>query len=138
MRAIFFFIFLSLSLFSTAQREGRIWCFGDSAGIDFNNLNNPVPINSIVRSRGSCVSIADSLGNLKCYASCSEASSPQDTKTVQVYNSNNLIIENGDSIVGLGWYKELLMLPFPNHSNLYYLLSIGVTLNYGIYFLLLI
>jgi hypothetical protein len=45
-----------------AQKRNNIWCFGDSAGINFNNLNNPVPISTGLRTRGSCASIADTNG----------------------------------------------------------------------------
>jgi hypothetical protein len=53
---------------SFAQNRNSIWCFGDSAGIDFSNINNPVPFTSSVEGRGSCVSIADNNGNLLFYS----------------------------------------------------------------------
>ena len=65
------FIFI-LSLVITgeikAQNRNSIWCFGDSAGINFSNINNPVPITTAMRGRGSCVSIADDSGNLMFYS----------------------------------------------------------------------
>ena len=117
-----------------SQKSNYIWCFGDSAGIDFNNLSNPVPINSVVRSRGSCVSFADSTGNLICYSATSPIQNFSDSFTVQVYNKFHQIIQNGDSIVGSGWYYELVLLPWPGTNNLFYLFSIGVTDNYGLYY----
>ena len=57
---------LSLNCFS--QNRNSVWCFGDSAGIDFSNLSNPVPFTSSVEGRGSCVSIADNNGNLLFYS----------------------------------------------------------------------
>ncbi|MFN0188840.1 MAG: hypothetical protein ACKVQV_09070, partial [Bacteroidia bacterium] len=47
---------------SQAQSRNAIWCFGDSAGIDFNVPSNPQPYFSAMRSRGTVVSISDSLG----------------------------------------------------------------------------
>jgi len=52
---------------SFAQNKNSIWCFGDSAGINFSNINNPVPYYSAMRGRGSCASIADDTGNLLFY-----------------------------------------------------------------------
>ena len=59
--------FLAMSFYATAQNRNSVWCFGDSAGIDFSNINNPVPYYSAMRGRGSCVSIADDSGNLLFY-----------------------------------------------------------------------
>jgi hypothetical protein len=53
---------------SFAQNNNSIWCFGDSAGINFSNINNPVPYYSAMRGRGSCASIADDTGNLLFYS----------------------------------------------------------------------
>ena len=53
---------------SYSQNRNNIWCFGDSAGIDFNQTV-AAPINTNLDTRGSCTSIADSTGNLLFYAS---------------------------------------------------------------------
>ena len=127
-------LFLILSTSALSQKRNNIWCFGDSAGINFNNFTNPLPILSSVRSRGSCVSISDSTGSLNCYAATTELFSPADTFQTKVYNRYHQLIQNGDSIVGLGWYYELVLLPYPGTNNLYYLFSIGVTDNYGLYY----
>ena len=72
MKIKFIFSFLIFILLVTdalkAQNKNSIWCFGDSAGIDFSNINNPVPFTSSVEGRGSCVSIADNNGNLLFYS----------------------------------------------------------------------
>jgi hypothetical protein len=62
-----FWILLLLSIApftSNAQFTDRYWTFGDSAGINFKNLSNPVSGESILRVRGTCASICDSLGLL--------------------------------------------------------------------------
>src|SRR5436190_23560551 len=101
LRLIFF---LSLiPVFSSAQSRNSIWCFGDSAGIDFNNLNSPVPINTVLDTRGSSVSIADSMGNLLFYANTRAVIIPPSTR---VWNRQNQLMDNGDSLIGRGWYKE--------------------------------
>ena len=72
MKLKFIFVFLASVLLVTdeskAQNRNSIWCFGDSAGINFSNINNPVPFTSSVEGRGSCVSIADNNGNLLFYS----------------------------------------------------------------------
>ena len=65
-RLLLFFILFTQSL--SAQFTDRYWAFGDSAGIDFKNLANPQPANSILRVRGTCASICDSAGDLLFYS----------------------------------------------------------------------
>ena len=48
-KLLLLFIFTYASTLVNAQFTDRYWAFGDSAGIDFNNLNNPVPGHSILR-----------------------------------------------------------------------------------------
>jgi hypothetical protein len=126
---------LLLSHISTAQRN-NIWCFGDSAGIDFNNFNNPVPITTGMDSRGSCSSISDTSGNLLFYAS-----NPYKPlwfggviQTGAIYNKNHLLMQNGDTIVGRAWYNETLIVPLPTDSQIYFVFSAGVTSIYGLYY----
>ena len=54
---------------AVAQNRSSIWIFGDSAGIDFSNVLNPVPIISNCQSRGTVASIADSAGDFLFYTS---------------------------------------------------------------------
>src|SRR5215216_1283827 len=103
---ILFPLLISLFSFSSfSQSRNNIWCFGDSAGIDFSNLNNPVPIFTSLDTRGSSASISDSLGNLLFYANTRATIAGN---TTLVWNMQNQLMENGDSIVGEGWYKELI------------------------------
>ena len=51
-RSLLVFVLLLMSGGANAQNTDRFWAFGDSAGIDFKNLSNPQPGNSILRSRG--------------------------------------------------------------------------------------
>ena len=111
-----------------------IWIFGDSAGIDFRNTAIPIPISSSIDSRGSCVSISDSSGNLKLYAATLHyLNNDWDTR---IFNSNNQIVPGCDSITGQNWYAELIILPKPGTSDQYYLFSVGIdgTNNGGCYY----
>ncbi|MBL0340462.1 MAG: hypothetical protein IPP71_05755 [Bacteroidetes bacterium] len=59
-----FSLLLFCSYKSNAQNRNMVWTFGDSAGIDFTNIQNPIPIATGIDGRGSCVSISDTLGEL--------------------------------------------------------------------------
>lgn len=113
---ILFFIF---NINCHAQDRNNVWCFGDSAGIDFNQ-SPPAPIFSSVRSRGSCVSIADSLGNILFYANDRAGNWNNST---QVWNSQNNLMISGDSIQGESLYNELIIIPKPDDNNKFYLFT---------------
>src|SRR6185436_1121127 len=129
-KLVLVFFFLSEMVF--AQKRNNVWCFGDSAGIDFNNLSNPQPIVSSVHGRGSCVSIADSTGNLLFYANTGNRNfTPWYGYETEVWSYDNSKMQNGDSLMGLAWYKELLIIPKSYEDSLYYLITFDVTPNYG-------
>lgn len=109
---LFGFMVLSLNCFS--QNRTSVWCFGDSAGIDFSNLNNPIPIITGMDSRGSCCSVSDTSGNLLFYASTRAG---MVGKSGLVWSNNNSVMMNGDSIVGQGWYNEMIIVPFPQSDS---------------------
>jgi len=128
-------VFLLLSSCSAyAQNRNLIWCFGDSAGIDFSNLSNPSPINTGMDARGSCTSIADSSGNLQFYASTSDPLTSQFFEFTLIRNSLHQVMVNGDSIIGDGWYQELVITDKPILNNLYYVFVVGITSSYGLYY----
>ena len=119
-------IYLALFLFCadcTAQNQNNIWCFGDSTGIDFNSAA-AMPIVTSLDTRGSCISIADPNGNLLFYANTRAATAGN---TTLVYNKLHQLMQNGNNIVGEGWYHELVVIPKPADDSVYYLFSIGVT-----------
>src|ERR1051325_2152397 len=119
-----FLILFALSLFeSSAQKQNTIWCFGDSVGIDFNNTSNPVPVHSAMDGRGSCVSIANKDGSLLFYAN-TRAKLPG--YSTLVWNSQNQLMQNGVSLTGEAWYKELVIVPDPKSNNQFYLFCVGV------------
>ncbi|MBL0050566.1 MAG: hypothetical protein IPP29_03115 [Bacteroidetes bacterium] len=127
MRCIFI---IALPTLCFAQKQGAVWCFGDSALINFADTSNITKATSSVKSRGSCASISDSAGNLIMYSSYDN-----DTYTIggppfqdgEIFTSQNTTMQNGDSIVMQGWYHEVVIIDFPSHPNQYYVFSIGVT-----------
>jgi hypothetical protein len=118
------FIFFIISTLNTAlgQNQNSIWCFGDSAGIDFSNIANPVSFFSGMDGRGSCSSIADTSGNLLFY--CFSTLSSIDSATL-VYNFLNDSMDNGSNLVGPSYYNNIIIVPIPNDPNKYYIFHLG-------------
>ncbi len=112
-----FFIFIFFYLFFTkvsAQKEYNKWYFGKHAGISFNS--NPISAitDSKIFSFQSSSSICDSSGQILFY-------SDGDT----IYNSKNKILKGwqpykNKSIISSA-YQGSIILPMPNHPNLYYI-----------------
>ncbi len=131
---VFILILNCFEVFPQTRRDA-IWCFGDSAQIDFNQQPPAVTWCS-TRSRGTACSISDSLGNLLFY--CHTDYIPLwlqgYNKLGIIWNRNNAVMENGDSLVGRGWYQEMVIVPNPFLNNQYYLFHTGVTINGEIYF----
>jgi len=113
-----------------AQFTDRYWAFGDSSAIDFKSINNPVSSTSILRARGTCTSICDSVGDLVLYAASPNPilmQTPNSFADGYMINKLNQIISNGDSIKSAGWYQEMTIVPNPANSNQFYVFSVGVT-----------
>jgi hypothetical protein len=114
-----------------AQDKNSIWAFGDSAGIDFSVLATPIAFPTSFDTRGTCVSVADSNGLLQFYAN---SRANLGGITGLIWNKEHNLMLNGDSIISEAWYHEMAILPFPDNDSMYYLFSIGVTINYGLYY----
>ena len=116
--------------FANAQKQGSVWCFGDSALVDFSDTANIITGSSMVKSRGSCASIADSAGSLLFYAGYNTdtwAAGGPPFQNGEIWNKQHQIMQNGDSIVMQAWYHEVLIIDNPSNNNQYYVFSIGVT-----------
>jgi Secretion system C-terminal sorting domain len=98
--------------------QNKVWMFGQHAGLDFNS-GSPVPINSAFTYTSAiegCAAVCDVNGNLLFY-----------TNGLVVYNRNNAIMPNGDSIVPfcpISSTQGAVIMPVPNHSNQYYIFSV--------------
>jgi len=116
-------------------RRDAVWCFGDSVQIDFNQ--NPPSVGfSAVRARGSVCSISDSTGNLLFYSHTSYI--PEwisgNSRLGVLWNNNHQVMENGDKLNGEGWYKEMVIIPNPSNSQIYYLFHTDVTVYRKLYY----
>jgi len=107
-----------ISVIGLLQNQNSVWCFGDSAGINF-STGNPTTFASGMDGRGSCVSISDTTGDILFYANTRAGNWWYSTR---VFNSLHQLMQNGDSINGEAWYNELVIMPIEN--NYYYLFSI--------------
>lgn len=116
-------VFILVSLIAQtifAQNRNSIWCFGDSAGIDFRNIANPVPISSGMDGRGGCSSISDSSGNLLFYSY-----SFVSLALTKIMASNNTIMPNSNLITGWGLYNDNIIIPKPGSNHEYFNFYLG-------------
>ena len=125
LRNIIVLLVLSINI-CHAQYKNSVWCFGDSARIDFVN-GTATAGGSIVASRGSCVSIADSIG-LLFYGFTNPGTGFYSAKII---NRNNVLMDGGDSIVGNSWYNELMIIPNPAGNNRLYIFHLTASLGLG-------
>lgn len=128
---IFIFCFALINNSAISQNQNSLWCFGDSAGINFSDTANLATFSTALDTRGSCVSIADSTGQLLFYANTRATLSGY---TTRVWNKMNQLMDGGDTIIGRGWYNELIIIPFPGSTSKYYLFTAGVTSFLGLYY----
>ena len=113
------------------QYNNNFWLFGDSVGINWTNPTSPVLFKSMIKGRGSCVSLSDSSGVIIYSHSNYTTSLFNQSKT---YNKYNLPIKNSDSLFVEAWYHEMLLLPLPGNDSLVYLLTIGVNSFDGLFY----
>jgi hypothetical protein len=133
---IIIFAFLFACRISNGQGRNAIWCFGDSAGIDFRNTSSPVPFSSGLSAKGTCASISDNAGNLLFY--CASPDIVNFNNGVLplgiVYNKNHEKMINGDSLNCRAWYHEMVITTNPSNVNQYFIFHIDdVNLN-GLYY----
>src|SRR5574337_1264567 len=110
---------ICICLGCSAQRD-NVWCFGDSAALDFSS-GNPIPTFSRCNSVEASASISDSSGHLIFYASGDENNSPWLTS---VFNKNQDTLQNGTGLIGsTSSTNGLIIIPFPASNSKYYIFS---------------
>jgi hypothetical protein len=88
---------ISLSCF--AQKQDRVWIFGDHGGINFNDTANVFSFYSGLNGtqvKYSCASISNNSGNLLFYVAADQLTS----QGTRVFNRNDTIMFNGDDLEG--------------------------------------
>lgn len=131
---LLFFLFSFLSISGQVRRDA-LWCFGDSVLIDFNQ-SPPAMDYCATRSRGTACSIADSLGELLFYTQTGYDPLWQTGyyRLGVVWNSDHQIMENGDSLIGAAWYKEMIIVPDPESATRFYLFHTDEGIYKAIYY----
>ncbi len=126
MRKLIFFILLLQTVFTKAQFTNLNWAFGDSCGIKFNTTGIDSIYRTSVNARGSCATISDSLGNLLFYAASPDLELYQTPSLIdrgRIYNKQHDKMDNGDTIFCQNWYREMLILPWPDSVNKFVVVS---------------
>ncbi len=116
---------LASSISLNGQGQNTVWCFGDSVKIHFNKNGTDSITKSSLVTRGTCASICDTTGKLLFYAE-TQTGKPS-FYTGLIWNKENNLMINGDSIAGTGWYKQFLIIPNSVNDSLFYLFSASVT-----------
>jgi len=127
---VFVFAFFWLAA-SYAQNRNSIWCFGDSAGIDFSDVQNPVTFKSGIRCKSECASISDANGNLLFYVGSDTAIAGI---SGYVYNRNHQQMPFGWDLYVGNWNHELIIVPMPGDTNKYYIFHTAITDIMGIFY----
>ena len=113
-------VLLLASILSLAQKQDRIWLFSDSAGIDFNDLTNPIAINCNLSNPDdvSFTSIASNQGQLLFYSGGVDLT----FYSIRVFDKFGNIMQNGDGLRGYPWVCQgQMIIPMPGDTNKYYL-----------------
>ncbi len=120
-RCLLISFFLTLLVQIYCQKQGNIWYFGQDsidpnkggAGLDFGS-GTPIPIlNSAMPQTLACATYCNSSGDLLFYSN-----------GFTVYDRSHHVMENGDSLGGtIVAQQSVLIVPFPNDSNMFYLFS---------------
>lgn len=117
---ILLFIFLFINKDISAQYTNNVWCFGDSAGIKFNN-GAPTFFTSSADGRGTSVSICDISGNLMFYGNTNNIALYLlgSLKEGVLWNKNHQKMVGGDSLIGGTWYHEMVIVPKPASDSFF-------------------
>ena len=117
-----------------AQYSNKVWCFGDSAGVIFTN-----PVSYFTTGEAyltASVSIADHNNNLLFYGSSTNATAYNSSlaQRGKLINRSHQKMQNGDSLICLGWYHDILIVPKSMLDSTFYVFVAGVSgPNYGLY-----
>ncbi len=113
------YLFFTISCF--AQKQDRIWIFGDHGGIDFNDTSNVNSFYSVfigTQIKSTCGSMSNNNGSLLFYAAADQFL----TLGMNVFNINGSVILNGDELHGHPAQTQgVVVLPYPDDSSKYYI-----------------
>jgi hypothetical protein len=130
---IIVFIFIALGV--KAQFKNNVWCFGDSAGMKFDQGTIQLFNSSTLTVGGSC-SISDSSGNLIFYTNTDyyQMWIQGYVALGVVWDRNHNLMQNGDTLVGGLTFQEQVIVPWPDSPNLFYIFTAGIFTPYGFWY----
>lgn len=120
-----YFIGLILFIYTAgcAQKESKIWYFGDGSGLDFNTPTPTVLTNGSIFTYDNSSAVSNSSGQLLFY-----------TNGITVWNSSHNIMTNGSGLNGnLSGGQSALILRQPN-TDLYYIFTVPNHGTGGLYY----
>ena len=135
---LYFFICFAcilLCIGAKAQYSNKVWCFGDSAGVIW---TNPVSYFTISEAYlTASVSIADFNDSLLFYGSSTNATASNSSLTTRgkLISRNHVKMLNGDSLICVGWYHDIHIVPKSVIDSTFYVFVAGVSgPYYGLYY----
>ncbi len=98
----------------SAQKQGNIWYFGYSAGLDFTNGDPIVLTDGQMRTNEGVASICDQNGRLLFY-----------TDGITIWNSKHAIMQNGEGLFGhFSSSQSAIIVPVIDDPQRYYVFTI--------------
>jgi hypothetical protein len=118
-----------------AQFKNNVWCFGDSAGMKFDQGTVQLFNSSTLTTGGSCT-ISDSSGNLIFYANTDyyQMWIQGSNRLGVVWDRNHNLMQNGDTLVGGLTFQEQVIVPWPDSPELFYIFTAGIFTPYGFWY----
>ncbi|MBK7681137.1 MAG: T9SS type A sorting domain-containing protein [Bacteroidetes bacterium] len=120
---------------SIAQYSNKVWCFGDSAGVIF--TNSVTYFSTGESSLSASVSIANAQDSLLFYGSSVHPAAYINgwKKNGRLKNKLHQTMQNGDSLICLGWYHDMIIVPKSVTDSSFYVFLAGVSGPYfGLYY----
>ena len=123
---LIFFLCNLFSQISHAQYTNNIWCFGDSAGINF-NTSPPSTYTSGLRTKSCAATISDSTGTILFYGSTYDDStnSSGSSQSGILKNRIHQTMQNGTNLIGI-WYHSMTIVPKSISDSTFYVFTAGV------------
>ncbi|MFM6954064.1 MAG: gliding motility-associated C-terminal domain-containing protein [Sphingobacteriaceae bacterium] len=114
-------LFVLFTLGLSAQNQGKIWYFGNYAGLDFNTEPPTALTNGALTTTEGCASISDANGSLLFY-----------TDGIKVWNKNHQSMPNASGTLasgGLGGNpssaQSAIIVPDPASNSRYYVFAVS-------------
>ena len=127
MKKYILFYLILLPFLVLSQNQGKIWYFGNKAGIDFNTNPPTALLNGQLTTNEGCASIADANGQLLFY-----------TDGIKVWNSNHTLMSNANGSVSLGGNPSSsqsgVIVPDPSSTNKFYIFSVSAYQASNVYY----